>query len=102
MARATLFPEARAARVGPRPIDPVIAFRTKSQVSDAICSEAWAPSITLTPDIALFNSSAPLLTPTMGTLKSLTCLANNVKLFPPALRPTTLKSSGFAAITSKA
>ena len=67
-ASANLFPTSSAASVGPKPIEPVMPFRTTSQVIAAISLAALGPSITVTPGNASRISSAPFTTPITCTL----------------------------------
>jgi len=92
----------RAARVGARPIEPVIALRTTSQVIAAISVDASAPSMTLTPGSALRIKSALATTPTTETLNFLACSMISVGLFPADVSAITLKRPGFDSTISRA
>ena len=101
-AKATLFPAPRAARVGPNPIEPVIPLRTMSQGIAAISVDASGPSMTATPSASEPHASREAVVPTTGTRKVRACSKRSGSFCDPALRPTTLKSSGFAATNSRA
>ena len=62
-ANANLFPTSSAASVGPSPIEPVMPFKTTSQVIAAISLAAFGPSITATPGRASRITSAFITTP---------------------------------------
>lgn len=72
----------RAASVGAKPIDPVIPFKTTSQVIAAISVDASGPSITVASGNADLIKSAPLVTPITETLNFFACSTINSGLFP--------------------
>ena len=63
LARATRFPTRSAASVGPKPIEPVIPFKTTSQVIAAISVAASGPSMTVASGKADLICSAFFITP---------------------------------------
>ncbi|CAB4951954.1 unannotated protein [freshwater metagenome] len=92
------MPTDNAESVGPRPIEPVIPFKTISQGIAAISIEELSPSITLIPS----TTGVGAILPTIGTLNFLACCINKPGFFRPALIAMTRNLSGFAAIISKA
>ena len=98
LASATLFPTPRAESVGPKPIDPVMPFKTMSQGRAAISIDELSPSITCTPAVA----GAGAIEPTIGTLNFFACAINNCGFLRPPLKPTKRNLFGWAAAISRA
>ena len=101
-ASAKRFPTLIALTVAAKPIDPVIALSTTSQVIEATRAAASCPSMTVTPGNASRMSSALWIMPTTPTLNFFACSIITAGLFPAEVMPTTRNFPGLAATISRA
>ncbi len=112
LASARVLPARSAARVGRRPIDPVMPLSTTSAPCAATSSEAPSPTTTrgaydanpasravavIAPRTAV---SSPSATPTSSTCSRTACSARRARLRPPALSAVAVNRSGLRVITS--
>ncbi|CAH0327171.1 hypothetical protein SRABI128_05835 [Microbacterium sp. Bi128] len=112
LASASVAPEARAARVGASPIEPVMPLRTTSAVISATRVEASGPVMSsglypMSPAARAASSimrrraeASPEATPTAWARVWTACRARSSRLLPPALSATTSKRCGAPSTTS--